>query len=158
MDKNKMLTYVLYVVLIAVLGYAVYATNGFGLMKKTSSSGKWQAVFLSNGQVYFGNASNEGSQFLTLKDIYYLQVQKPIQPKSEDQQQNKVTLVKLGAEIHGPKDEMRINRDQILFIEDLKDDGKVMQSIQKYKDEGASSTSGASESSPAAATSASSEE
>jgi hypothetical protein len=30
-------------------------------------------------------------------------------------------------------DEMHINRDQILFIEDLKEDGRVVQAIKDYE-------------------------
>jgi hypothetical protein len=35
--------------------------------------------------------------------------------------------------LHGPEDEMRINRDQILFTEDIKADGRVAQAIAEYK-------------------------
>ncbi len=142
MDKNKIILYILYGVLIVVLGYAVYATSGFGLWKNSSTSssnsGKIQAVFLSNGQVYFGKLSGENSQFATLKDIYYLRTDQ-IQPKPEAEKQQKLTLVKLGNEIHGPEDEMRINRDHILFVEDLKTDGSVVQAIEKYRSEGPTS-------------------
>ncbi len=153
MDKNKIILYILYGLLIVVLGYAVYATQGFGLWKNadtssSSSSGKTQAVFLSNGQVYFGELSGMNSQFPTLKNIFYLKVQKPIQPKSEDEQ-GKLTLVKLGNEIHGPVDEMKINREHILFVEDLKDDGNVMQSIKKYEDQGPTTTEPVSTTQPA---------
>lgn len=42
-------------------------------------------------------------------------------------------LIKLGDEIHGPEDEMILSKDQVLFYENLKTDGKVAQSIEKYK-------------------------
>lgn len=152
MDKNKIFLYILYGVLIVVLGYAIYATQGFGLWKSSSSSkssSKMQAVFLSNGQVYFGELKSLNSQFMVLKDIYYLRVDKPIQPKPEDaNQQGKLSLVKLGNEVHGPQDEMKINRDHVVFVENLKDDGQVMKAIQKYKDQGPSATEPASTTSP----------
>jgi len=47
--------------------------------------------------------------------------------------QGELSLVKLGNELHGPTDAMHINRDQILFIEDLKDDSNVFQAITNYK-------------------------
>lgn len=138
MNKSKFFLYLLYAIVIIALAYAIYATKGFGLWKsKTDEAQKsdWQAIFLSNGQVYFGHLTGLNSQFVTLKDIYYLQVQKPIQPKSEDEQ-GKLTLVKLGNEIHGPIDAMEINRDHILFVEDMKADGKVVQAIQRYAESG----------------------
>lgn len=144
MNKNKVLLYVLYAIVIIALAYAIYATKGFGLWKSKSDefkTGAWQAVFLSNGQVYFGHLSGLNSQFSNLKEIYYLQVQKPIQPSDgSTSDQGKLTLVKLGNELHAPQDEMKINRDQVLFVEDLKEDGKVMQAIKRYKENGPDQT------------------
>lgn len=129
---------ILYVILAGAIVYAVVATKGFGLMK-SKTTGDYQAVFLTNGQVYFGKLSGESGQWATLSDIFYLQVQQQVQPKDDTtQQQPNVTLVKLGNELHGPSDEMKINRDQILFWENLKSDGKVVEAIVKYKKEGPS--------------------
>ena len=104
---------------------------------KSEPSG-YQAVFLSNGQVYFGKLSGAETSFATLKDIYYLQVtQPPLQGSAQEgqqqQQQPQLSLVKLGQELHAPVDEMKINHDQILFYEDIKEDGRVMQAIREYQ-------------------------
>jgi len=141
MGKNKVIMYVLYVIVIAVLVYAAVVTRGFGIWKnKTVSATNYQAVFLSNGQVYFGKLTDSG-KYAKLEDIYYLQVQQ-VQPTDKTAaQQSKVTLIKLGNELHAPQDRMEINRDQILFIEDLKDEGKVMQAIKRYKETGPDITS-----------------
>ncbi len=32
-----------------------------------------------------------------------------------------------------PVDEMKVNRDQILFYEDLKEEGRVMQAVREYQ-------------------------
>ena len=42
-------------------------------------------------------------------------------------------LIKLGSEIHGPDDEMIINKDQVLFFENLKTDSTVAKSIASYQ-------------------------
>ncbi|EKD56204.1 MAG: hypothetical protein ACD_58C00271G0001 [uncultured bacterium] len=141
MDKNKMVLYVLYVLVIAALVYALVVTKGFGLMKKSTDvkTGNYQAVFLSNGQVYFGRLAGVTSSYATLEDVYYLQVQK-IQP-ADEKSQGKLTLIKLGNELHAPVDMMKINKDQILFYENLKEEGKVMQAIQRYKEKGPDTTS-----------------
>lgn len=96
----------------------------------------WQAVFLNNGQVYFGHLSGTDTNNFTLKDIYYLQAQQPLQPV-EDQDaakaQQQLSLVKLGRfELHCPVDEMTINRDQVIFWEKLKTDSQVVQAIGEY--------------------------
>ena len=93
----------------------------------------YQAVFLTNGQVYFGKIASMTAQEVTIEDIYYLQVEGQIQPEQQGTQQPKLSLVKLGNELHGPQDKMIINRDQVLFWENLKDDGKVVTAIKDHK-------------------------
>lgn len=99
---------------------------------------KYQAVFFTNGQVYFGKLHQYNGDYLKLTDIYYLQTQASSDGESQNPQetsteQNNVQLIKLGEEIHGPEDEMIISKDQVLFYENLKTDGKVAQSIEQYK-------------------------
>lgn len=92
---------------------------------------KHQAVFLNNGQVYFGNIADLNKDFLTLSNIYYLRVNQQVQP-GQQAAQNDVSLVKLGCELHGPQDSMVVNKDQITFWENLKDDGQVATAIAEY--------------------------
>lgn len=96
---------------------------------------KFQAVFLTNGQVYFGNIVGVNNEFVDLKNIYYLSVNQQVQPGQGDasqQQQASISLVKLGCELHGPVDQMVINRDQVSFWENLKTDGQVSQKIDEW--------------------------
>lgn len=104
--------------------------------------GKYQAVFLTNGQVYFGKINSHNNTYLELVDIYYLQV-KPVLQQGEEgngntnassqEQKTELSLVKLGNELHGPLDRMMINKDQVVFVEDLKDDSKVTDAIRRYQ-------------------------
>ena len=93
---------------------------------------KYQAVFFTNGQVYFGKLSALNGDYFKMTNVYYLQ-----SDKSKDSQETQspsssnVKLIKLGSEIHGPEDEMAISRDQVMFYENLKADGKVAQAIQQ---------------------------
>ncbi|MDQ3018289.1 MAG: hypothetical protein M3Q64_00225 [bacterium] len=132
------------VVLAVLIGAVLFRDKLFpgdsetkGAVTEGKNSG-YQAVFLSNGQVYFGKLSDTAGTYATMKDIYYLQVtQPPIQGSQQDQAaaaaNQQLSLVKLGNELHGPVDEMKINRDQILFFEDIKEDGRVMQAIREYQ-------------------------
>ncbi len=99
-------------------------------------SGKFQAVFFTNGQVYFGKLQPLNASYMKLTNIFYLQStatdSKNPQQTNTDQSAN-VQLIKLGNEIHGPVDEMVISKDQILFFENLKKDGKVSDTISKYQ-------------------------
>lgn len=90
------------------------------------------AVFLNNGQVYFGSIGLETADRLNLENIYYLKTAKPVLSQDELQNASDASLVKLGNELHGPEDRMEISRSQILFVEKLKADGKVAKAIEQY--------------------------
>lgn len=130
----------------AIVAIAIVALLVFGAMflfrSSTSSTidgGKYQAVFFTNGQVYFGKLRALNGDYMKLTDIYYLQAKtadaKSENPqKTEQQASSDVQLIKLGNEVHGPLDEMVISKQQILFFENLKPEGKVSQSIKSYQD------------------------
>mgnify|MGYP001597907594 CR=1 FL=1 len=133
----KTLVVILAVVILGGLGYLT-AAKFLSSDNIAQVSNDWQAVFLSNGQVYFGKVKAIGGETLTLNDIYYLQVvTKPLQTTEvgaagQPQTQQELTLIKLGNEIHGPTDAMTINRDQVLLTEKLKKDSRVVQAIDNY--------------------------
>lgn len=126
----------------AVIVIVALLVGGFCSWRMMGSNGKdegninkneFQAVFLTNGQVYFGKLKNVDNNYLTLTDIYYLQVQQQVQPASSTSSNSQVSLAKLGNELHGPEDFMYVARDQVLFWENLKDSGKVVQAIDAYQ-------------------------
>lgn len=102
--------------------------------KQESKSSGYSAVFLVNDQVYFGRLEGANSDSPKLKEVYYLRVQRPLQPPpATESAQPDVQLVKLGNELHGPKDEIQFNRDQILYIEELKTDSRIVKAIEEFK-------------------------
>lgn len=130
----------------AIAGIVLLITLGGWLLYRTSmgayiDSNKYQAVFFTNGQVYFGKLHKLSGGYFKLNDIYYLQAKADTAPEnaSENPQETStnqgsdVELIKLGREVHGPEDEMIISKDQVLFFENLKKDGTVTQSINKFK-------------------------
>ncbi len=94
---------------------------------------KFQAVFLNGGQVYFGKVNELNSKFVDMRDIYYLRVNQQVQPNANTSNSNDISLVKLGCELHGPEDQMTINREQVVFWENLKNDGQVAKAIEQYR-------------------------
>ncbi|MBI4281412.1 hypothetical protein HY625_01185 [Candidatus Uhrbacteria bacterium] len=127
------------VLLVVPLVLILVAAGIYGtalMQKERNLVASYQAVFLANGQVYFGRAEHRTAPYVTLTDIYYLQSRQPLQEpggkKTDAPAEPELTLVKLGDELHGPTDRMEINRDQILFIEDLRENGKVVQGIKQY--------------------------
>jgi len=142
--SSKMPWVVLIVIVLLLLVFgALFRDKLFGKNSATTAStsggksGVYQAVFLTNGQVYFGKISNTEDNYVTLDDIYYLQVVQPplqgSQQASSTAQTPQISLIKLGSELHGPVDEMHISRSQILFFEDLKSDGQVVKAIMASK-------------------------
>ncbi|MBU6389696.1 hypothetical protein KGQ71_04250 [Patescibacteria group bacterium] len=137
---------VIVVLLIVGVGYVVAKKNNWtigsnSIIKDSGSNiSDYSAVFLTNGQVYFGKIySDSNDQTLDLKDIYYLQVNQQVQPdqknssSSSSSQQPNIQLVQLGNELHGPDNRMLINRAQIVFTESLKNDSKVVKAISDYQ-------------------------
>ncbi len=165
-NKLALLFFVATLLLLLVIGFLVLKPK-INLPKiklpsaSLSSPGKtsgYQAVFLSNGQVYFGRLSGFNSASPVLKDVYYLRVGTVLEPgqagksgevsvESEKNQKGEkakeatpsatrttLTLIKLGQEIHGPQDEISLNKDQILFVENLRVDSKVVEAIKRYQE------------------------
>jgi len=125
--KRIGLIIIVVLVILALVFYFLVYRRGF-------TKADYQAIFLSNGQVYFGKMTNKNASYLVLKDIYYLQLKRSLQEqKPGEPQVPDLTLIKLGNELHGPLDRMEINKKHVLFIEELKDDSKVVTAILEYK-------------------------
>jgi hypothetical protein len=128
----------LFAVTILVISIAFLLYFGGSKEGNIVDTKKQQAVFLTNGQVYFGNIKEVNEQYISLANIYYLNVNQQVQPNQKDSKDaannanNSISLVKLGCELHGPVDQMVINREQITFWENLKDDGQVAKAIASW--------------------------
>lgn len=83
----------------------------------------YQAVFLTNGSTYFGRLQAQGDDWFLLSDVFYLSAS----------DQSGTQLIKRGSEAQAPKEPMIIPREQVLFIENLKDDGNIVTLIKKFK-------------------------
>lgn len=119
---------------VAVISFIALADNN---QKEASyvDEGKLQAVFLNGGQVYFGKINDLNGKFISMSGIYYLRVNQQVQPnQSTTNNSNDISLVKLGCELHGPQDNMVINHEQVIFWENLKDDGQVAKAVKDYQD------------------------
>ncbi len=89
---------------------------------------EYQAVFLTNNQVYFGHIHALTDGYVDLQNIFYLNNQSS-QTSNATNASSSLSLVKLGCEVHGPQDEMIINRSQVSFWENLRSNGQVATAI-----------------------------
>lgn len=138
-SKQKIVALVVGVVLVV----AVVVASGWFFYRlstaATINNDRYQAVFFTSGQVYFGKLNQVNAGYFRLTDVFYIQAQEAdatkdasANPQQATTQSTDIRLIKLGSEVHGPADEMIISKDQILFFENLKSDGKVSDSITKY--------------------------
>ena len=130
-------------VIIAVVGLALVAGSWVAWQKLAPAdsgieSSKYQAVFFTDGQIYYGKLTVLNDRQYKLTNVFYILSQNENKTANADgdtaETQNNAQLIKMGNELHGPEDAMMINRDHVLFYENLKSDGKVTQTINQYKD------------------------
>lgn len=82
---------------------------------------RYQAVFLANGQAYFGRFHDRFGSYAKLDDVYYIQ-----QTGGGDSGQPITTrILRRGTELHAPLTPMLIPKSAIQFVEDLSDDSAV---------------------------------
>ena len=143
-EKRKAILWAVIFLVSALLVLMVFSglfsggAKNFGRLSDWADFSKYQAVFLSNGQVYFGKVTDANNQTLVLENIYYLRSANNLQiseakDSSKTPETDNFSLVKLGNELHGPEDKMSINLSQVLFVEDLKYDSKVVEAIRAYE-------------------------
>ncbi len=97
----------------------------FGFIGSFVKKNQYQAVFLTNGQVYYGKLHGDNGTYVRLSDVYYLKGESSATASPTTQQ-----LVKLGTEIHGPDAEMMIRNNQVLFFENLRADSSIVKAIE----------------------------
>ncbi len=121
-------------ILITMLAFSFARTDTKSSEEKYVDTSKYQAVFLNNGQVYFGKVASLNAKYVNLVGVYYLTQNTTAAANGQQQATSDYTLVKLGCQqIHYPADQMLINRDQVTFWENLNKDGKVAKSIEEFK-------------------------
>jgi hypothetical protein len=87
----------------------------------------YQAVLLSNGQVYYGRLEGYGTAHPVLREVYYIQT--GVDPKTQERTN---VLTQRGQEWHAP-DRMYLNPNQIVLVETVGTNSKVADLIEKLK-------------------------
>ncbi len=88
---------------------------------------RYQAVFLSNGQTYFGHYLDRLGPYVKVENAFYITQQ----PTAEDDQSPESRLIRRGNELHQPLPYVLIPKTAILFVEDLRADSQVGQFIDR---------------------------
>lgn len=117
-----------------VLFWFMFGRGGATL---TPAGNRYQAVFLDNGQVFFGKLKNTEGTYLVLEKAYYTKkAEVPADATAEQKAaiENNVSLAKVGGEVYGPESTMSIRAEQVLFWQNLTADSKVAKAIQNADD------------------------
>ncbi len=84
---------------------------------------RYQAVFLSNGQTYFGRYVDRIGTYVKIEDAYYIQQA----AAGDEAKPAESRLIRRGSELHRPHPYVLIPKTAILFVEDLRPDSAVGQ-------------------------------
>ena len=127
------------VCVIAIVAALVWLDSNFNVLASSQANkqarAQLQAVFLSNGQVYFGALSRHGVGYWRLDNAHYVQVSKvpsapsPEAPTGSAQEETRTTLMKASDDMHRPHGTMFIPAATILFWQNLQNDSPIVQAI-----------------------------
>lgn len=117
-------------IVLALAGWWLTSSKSGGLVPATD---RYQAVFLDNGQVFFGKLKNTKGEYLVLEGAYYTKKADVPEDATDEQKaaiEANVSLSKVGNEVYGPDTTMSIRSEQVLFWQNLKSDSKVGKAIE----------------------------
>lgn len=124
------------VVVIIIVVVALCLPRNSSQTLATIDSSKYQAVTLTNGDIYFGKLQVLSDQYMKMSDIYYLKPQTDSTAENKDAQgavSQNFNLTKFTDVAFSPEDVMTIPKTQILHFENMQPDGKVAGLINQYK-------------------------
>ena len=106
---------------------AAFFTQWWDFTVPALGHSRYQAVFLSNGQTYFGRYYDRFGAYAKIEDVYYLQ---QVQSSNPDASPD-TRILRRGRELHEPASRMLIPKTAILFIEDLTDASAIAQFMDR---------------------------
>jgi hypothetical protein len=112
---------------IVVFLLAVLFTQWWDFTVPAFGRAQYQAVFLANGQTYFGRYYDRLGAYAKIEDVYYLQQVQGSDPNAAPD----TKILRRGQELHEPTSRMLIPKSAILFVEDLTDASPIAQFMQR---------------------------
>jgi hypothetical protein len=93
-------------------------------LNNNSAQSEYSAVYLSNGEIYFGKLSWFPSPHLS--DVFFIQ-------RVADEENPSLSLQPFNSVIWGPENEINLNSKEIIFWTNLRPDSQVVQIIETTK-------------------------
>lgn len=128
--NSRLMRLVVFVLVFLIIGFTVYnlVFKNQTIFKKISKDQSWYAVKLVNNEIFYGQIKDTKTDPIIMINVYYNYDQDKNDKKEITESVN-LRLVKRGKETHGPAGTMDLVRSQVLFMEPLKNDSKVLQAI-----------------------------
>lgn len=105
-------------------------------MDSAINKDEYQAVFLTNGQVYLGKLASYNSTYFQLTDAFIVATPTTAKPATTaadaSANSNDTQLVKITSGVLAPHDAMFVVRSQVLYYENLQPNGKAAKLIKQY--------------------------
>jgi hypothetical protein len=105
----------------------VLVTQWWDFTTPSFGRAQYQAVFLTNGQTYFGRYYDRFGAYAKIEDVYYLQES----ASTDASGASDTRIVRRGRELHEPTSRTLIPKSAILFVEDLTDASPIAQFMQR---------------------------
>lgn len=93
---------------------------------------KWYMVKLADNEIFYGQIANLTADPIIVNNVYY-NYDQAVASTTEVKDQTNLRLVKRGNEMHGPDGSMNVVRGQVLYMEPLKGESKVLKAILEYE-------------------------
>ena len=112
-----------------LLFFAAFAlVQAWDLALPSLGGAKYQAVFLANGQVFFGRYTDRIGPYASITTPYY--IRRPAS-QADDATPPPSRIVRRGDEPHRPEARMLVAKSAILFVEDLADSSSVVRFVEE---------------------------
>jgi hypothetical protein len=104
-------------------------------VKKLDNHNPWYAIKLVDGEIIYGRIADLNTEPLEINPVYYNYDQKKIEKDSGVKPKVNETidlrLVRRGSETHGPDGALKVFRAQVVYMENLRPDSKVLGVIEE---------------------------
>jgi hypothetical protein len=133
--------FVLLIIIVGFFGYMKFFSGGETgeVLGEAAQEEKWYAIRLINNEEYYGQISDVSADPIVIKNVYYnydqLNAKDGAAPPAEGEKidTGKLRLIKRGKETHGPAGSMNLVRAQVVYMEEMGEDSKVLQAILDYE-------------------------
>ncbi len=136
-DVYKKATITLFLLLILTIGYFMFFNNRKTPKVETSpqANSGWYSVKLQSNETYYGQIADLSSDPVVITNVYYDydQINAASSTVKTKPETASIRLVKRGNETHGPDGALSVVRAQVVYMEALKEDSKVLKAILEYQ-------------------------